>query len=392
MYSDQEEEWIDRWISWAEINTGTKNREGINEFIQRLKNDFSSLRGTQEELTLPSYVAWEKGNVISKEPGNALKIVKREDSKKKILFSGHLDTVFEKDSSFKKATRLDNRLIGPGVADMKGGLLVLLKALEIFESLPVASEIGWTVLLTPDEEIGSPSSYSLLVEEAKKHNWGLVFEPAYSDGAIVSARKGSLNAIIQSKGKKAHAGRDFFIGVNAFSPLIAFVEKTSKISSETKEVSLNIASLEGGGPFNIVPDRASLSFNFRALSPDEFKKGKEELIEIYSRLKNEFACELSWHNLAERPPKPFDEKHQRLFEKLETAAKKLSLPISFRTSGGVSDGNLFSMAGLPTIDTLGVKGKNLHTHEEEADIDSLFEKAALTVELIKELAISDPPE
>lgn len=391
MHSDQEEKWIDRWISWADINTGTKNRDGINQFIQRLKQDFSSLGGREEELILPSYITWEKGELISKEPGNALKIAKRQDSKKKILFSGHLDTVFENDSSFKHAIRLNNRLIGPGVADMKGGLLVLLKALEIFESLPAASQIGWTILLTPDEEIGSPSSSSLLVEEAKKHNWGLVFEPAYSDGAIVSARKGSLNAIIQSKGKKAHAGRDFFIGVNAFAPLIAFAERASKISSETKGVSLNIASLEGGGPFNIVPDKASLSFNFRALSPEEFEKGKQELNKLYLRLQNEFACELSWHTLAERPPKPFDDKHQRLYEKLETAAKRLSLPLFFRTSGGVSDGNLFSMAGLATIDTLGVKGKNLHTHEEEADIDSLFEKAALTVELIKELAISDAP-
>ncbi|CDR33833.1 hydrolase [Criblamydia sequanensis] len=389
MHSDQEEKWIDRWISWADINTGTKNRDGINHFIQRLKKDFSSLDGRVEELILPSYITWEKGELISKEPGNALKITKRQDSKKKILFSGHLDTVFENDSSFKHAIRLNNRLIGPGVADMKGGLLVLLKALEIFESLPAASQIGWTILLTPDEEIGSPSSYSLLVEEAKKHDWGLVFEPAYSDGAIVSARKGSLNAIIQSKGKKAHAGRDFFIGVNAFDPLIAFAERASKISSETKGVSLNIASLEGGGPFNIVPDKASLSFNFRALSPEEFEKGKQELKKLYLRLQNEFASRLSWHTLAERPPKPFDDKHQKLYEKLETAAKKLSLPLFFRTSGGVSDGNLFSMAGLATIDTLGVKGKNLHTHEEEADIDSLFEKATLTVELIKELAISD---
>jgi len=196
---------------WVDINSGSNNLDGLERMLQALKTAFASVGGDIEEIALkPAPLIDSLGNIYEQKLGKALRIRKRSDAPIQILLAGHMDTVYPASSPFQKAEMLDtNTLRGPGCTDMKGGLLILLKALEIFESLPSCNNLGWEVLITPDEELGSPSSEQLYIESAKHVQAALIFEPSFSDGALVSARKGSFNFTVIARGKSAHAGRDF---------------------------------------------------------------------------------------------------------------------------------------------------------------------------------------
>ena len=132
------------------------------------------------------------GNIQNVSCGKALLFTKRENAKRKILLGGHMDTVFEKASPFQKVTKADDgHLIGPGIIDMKGGLMVMLAALCAFEKSAAAKNLGWQVLITPDEEVGSPSSAPLWVKLAKTNPVALIFEPSLPDGSLIDRSKGS---------------------------------------------------------------------------------------------------------------------------------------------------------------------------------------------------------
>ena len=157
----------------------------------------------------------------------------------------------------------DNRIQGPGVTDAKGGLLVMLKALEAFERSPWANELGWEALINPDEEIGSPGSKLLLEKAARTNDIGLVFEPSLSDGNLVGSRRGSGNFVVMVKGRAAHAGREPHIGRNAINALAEFVVQLNSLPPGALGLTLNVGYIEGGGPVNVVPDRAICKFNVR---------------------------------------------------------------------------------------------------------------------------------
>src|SRR3989304_2280040 len=141
-------------------------------------------------LTGSGPLRWLSGKGIRKPLGNALSIRKRSTAPLRIFLGAHMDTVYPADHPFQKAVRVDqNTLRGPGVADSKGGLVVMLKALEALERSPYAQSVGWEVLINPDEELGSPGSAPLLAQAAKNTHLGLVFEPPLPDGALVGARK-----------------------------------------------------------------------------------------------------------------------------------------------------------------------------------------------------------
>lgn len=375
---------------WADINSGSENLPGLALMTRALSTSFARLNGSMEEIDLlPRIVVDELGKTIKIPHGKALSITKRPKAKIRVFLGGHMDTVYPVTHRFQKTTRLDaNTLQGPGVADMKGGLVIMLKALEAFEQHPLAANIGWEVLINPDEEVGSIGSEPLLIKCATRNTLGLIFEPSFPDGTIVSSRKGSANLTITSCGRAAHAGRDFDKGRNAITALAKFIVIAHELSDLKKGITLNFGHISGGGPVNVVPDLAICRLNIRTVNPDDFAYVEGELIKIANSLESD-GIKLSILLQHMHPPKPFDHKNQQIFKMLKSCAQEENIDLQHRPSGGACDGNLLSAHGLPIIDSLGVIGSHIHTTNEQMVIDSLVSRTRLVTLFLLKLACGE---
>ena len=367
--------------NWSNINTSSKNIQGLSQQLEVLKESFKELSGNIQELCLPQSKSVDAyGNLITEPLGKALFITKRHEAKTSVFLSGHMDTVFPVDSPFQKAVKVNhNKLIGPGVADMKGGLVILLFALLAFEKSPFASQIGWEVLITPDEEIGSPGSKSIFERAAKRNAFGLIFEPSFPDGSLVSDRGGSMNMVVVVKGKAAHAGRNYHQGKSALfaiAPFISELEQLNQNNSKSPCI-VNVGHLQSGYGFNIVPDLAICKINLRTDLPDIMKTTKHKIYHLAEKIAAREGITIELHEITERPPKIFDTQTDELFTHLATCAEHLGTPLKKKPSRGVTDGNILAANGLVNIDTLGAIGGELHTTAEYILLDSLVQRAKL---------------
>lgn len=372
---------------WANINSHSDNLPGLARMMSALKPHFAKLGGEMKEIELPSRTLIDSsGQLVDIPHGKALSIRKRHNASIRILLGGHMDTVYPLKHPLQKSEIIaPDKLLGPGVADMKGGLIVMLKALEAFERYPKSENIGWEVLINPDEEVGSLGSEALWVAGSKRNMLGLIFEPSFPDGALVSSRKGSANYAVIAKGRAAHSGRDFSQGRNAIVALAKFIVAAHELSDLKREITVNIGQIQGGGPVNVVPDLAVCHLNIRTVEPGDIIQVQARMEEIIGTVHSE-GIELSLHMQNARPPKVFDEKNQQLFERIKQSAKEEGVELGFRASGGASDGNLLSAQGLPVIDSLGVVGGNIHTKGEYMMINSLSERASIVCRFLMKLA------
>lgn len=308
----------------------------------------------------------------------------------RILISGHLDTVFHRDEPFRALTidSSGDRATGPGCVDMKGGLLIACAALEALSEAGI--RVSWTVILNSDEETGSYHSDAALRAEAKKHDIGLALEPGVapppgSDAwGLATARKGSGQFFIETHGRSAHAGRDFEKGVSAVYALGRVLNTLEGLVDLPHGLTVNVGPIAGGKATNIVPDRASLAGNVRypdAPTGDAFRAALDRIATDDAAMPRVIVK----HSF-NRPAKPLIPATQKLAELVRDSAADLGQPIAFIQTGGVCDGNNLQAAGLPTIDTLGVRGGGLHTHQEWVDLTSLVERAQLLAVLLKRLA------
>lgn len=368
--------------SWARISSGSEDLAGLQEMLLAIKEAFAPIGGKMQEIPLPPRQRIGSNGEIIKSPlGKALSIIKHPNAPVRVFFGGHMDVAVPG----WETERLDEHTLkGPGVADMKGGLVVMLKALEALEESPDAGKIGWEVLINPDEEIGSVGSRALFADIAQRNQVGLIFEPTLPNGKLAGARKGSANFTAVARGKAAHAGRDFFDGKNAISALARFIVRAEDLTDVKKETTVNVGQIEGGGPVNIVPEFAICRLNIR------MKEGMDDLKAKLEQIAKDEGVTL--YQDSERPPKPFDDNTHHFFELLQSCAKELGLELGWEPTGGVCDGNNLSAAGLPTIDTLGVVGGKIHTTEEYVHLPSLQEKADLTAAFLKKLITVEVPQ
>lgn len=366
---------IDLVTNWASHNTHTKNTMGLRHLETALTAAFSNLGGHIETIPFshPTF-----------EIGRAIKITKRPKAPIQLLLSGHYDTVFPATHPFQRVSCQGNLLKGPGVLDMKGGLVIMLKALEAFEKFYATPTIGWTVLITPDEEIGSPCSKELIIHHAKLADIGLVFEPCLPNGNLVSSRKGSASFECVVTGKAAHVGRDFKKGKNAITALSDWIYYINNLQ-KPRDLTLNIGTIYGGQAINVVPDFATCQLNIRA----EKKATMTEWMTILkdtAKAKSKSGIQIKLSPLSYRPPKPFNKPTQTLFYQLRSCASQLGFDINWQKTGGVCDGNLIADCGIPTIDTLGAEGEGLHTDQEYILIESLVRRTQLTATFLRSLA------
>ncbi|MCE5316305.1 MAG: hydrolase [Parachlamydia sp.] len=376
---------------WVNINSFTGNLQGLSQMASALQAACEPLQAQMELVSLPDRAIVDQTGRLAAQPlGKALHLVKRPSASYRLFLGGHMDTVYPPDSLFQKAERKGSRLYGPGSADMKGGLVILLTLLQALEQSPLAKKIGWEVVINPDEEIGSVGSRSLLTQCAARNHLGLIFEPSFADGSIASSRKGSASFTIVVHGRAAHSGRDFASGRNAITALSRIILKAEMLTDLTRGTSVNVGIIQGGQAVNIIPDLATCRLNVRFVEDEALAIVQTQLQQIIREQEQE-GLSFLLHEDSANPPKPFDEKQKALFQILKMCGEKLNQSIQWQPSGGACDGNNLQAHGLRTIDALGVIGGGLHTPDEYADLSSLSERAQLVALFIEQLVQAAAP-
>jgi glutamate carboxypeptidase len=377
---------IDRAVAWCAVNSGSRNLAGLERQRQVLLDAFGKLPAAPTDIPLSaSPEVGPDGRIGEQAHPAAIAVVVRPEAPVQVVLTGHYDTVYPETSGFQAVTtRPDGALHGPGIADMKGGISVMLAALEAFERHPLAGNVGYRVLLSPDEEIGSVASAPILAEFARLGHVGLTYEPALADGALASARKGSGNFHIVVHGKAAHAGRDFAAGLNAVMEAARIAQALHALNGLREGVTCNIAKIDGGSPLNMVPDVAVVRFNVRFPAAEDAAWFEGEVDRIVASTGEGLHAHL--HGRITRGAKPFNAAQQRLFGAVKEAGALLGQDIVWKPSGGVCEGNNLFASGLPNVDTLGVRGGDIHSEAEHAWPDSFVERAQLSALILMKLA------
>ncbi len=372
-------------VEWASVNSGSRNLSGLAEMATLLSTVFAPLGTVTLRDPRPVTAVDAHGAVKPLEHGQNLHVVCRPDAPLKVLLTGHMDTVFGADHGFQTCRWLDaDTLNGPGTADMKGGIAVILAALETFEASPFADRLGWEVVIVSDEEVSSPGSAALLTDAAHRCHLGLTYEPALPDGTLAGARKGSGNFSAIVTGRAAHAGREPEKGRNA---IVAAADLAVRLKALTADdLSVNPAKIDGGGPNNIVPDVAVLRWNMRPSTPEAQASAQAAVAALAAEVAAAHDVGVEVHGGFARPPKPLDANQLRLFALVRDCGAALNLPIGWRDTGGVCDGNNLAATGLAVVDTLGPRGGAIHSSDEFLCVDSLEERARLSALILMRVA------
>lgn len=381
---------LDQVQAWAAINSGSRNPAGLAVVADQLSDAFSALPGTLS-LRDPAPVTGvgADGEVFEVAHGRNLHLTVRPTAPVQLLFTGHMDTVYGVDHPFQTLSWLEDGILGgPGVADMKGGLAVLLAALKAVETTAAAPQLGYEVVINSDEEVGSPGSAPLLAQAARGKKAALTYEPsALPDGTLAGARPGSGNFSITVRGRSAHAGRNPEDGRNA---LLAAADLALRLAAARSDgVSVNPARIDGGSPNNVVPDRAVLRVNMRPRTEADQAQAQAALDDAVAAVAAKHEVGITVHGGFARPPKPLTPKAEALFGLVQRCGQDLGQSIAWRSSGGVCDGNNIHACGVPVVDTMGVRGGAIHSADEYLIVDSLRERAQLSALVILRL-LQDP--
>lgn len=378
-------------LAWSALNSGTGNLAGLAEQARLLADAFAALPG---EVTLetptPVSAITAGGEEAPVEYGQHLVLRVRPQAERRFLLTGHMDTVFPASHPFQQQAWLDEQTLnGPGVADMKGGISVILAALKAFETSPAAGSVGYDVMINSDEETGSLSSARLIAELARGKAAALTYEPsALPDGTLAGARAGSGNWSLTVRGKSAHAGRNPDDGRNALVAAAALAIGLKALHRDG--LSVNPARIDGGSANNVVPDLAVLRFNIRPREEAAVGQFMDALGALIARVEAEHDVAIHLHGGISRPPKPLDARAEKLFGIVEECSALLGSPITRKASGGVCDGNNIAACGVPVVDTMGVRGGAIHSPDEFLIVPSLEERAKLSALVLHRLAIGAP--
>jgi glutamate carboxypeptidase len=388
---NQKSDLVGTLIKWSNINSGSFHIAGVRRQAEAIQILFNNLGAELEIFEVePLRTLSDQAQILNFPIGPLLKYTKRPEAKKQILLTGHLDTVFPEDSFFQTAHLEGDKLFGPGVVDMKGGILVMYAALMALEKSPYADQIGWEIIFNPDEEIGSLGSAPYLKEAAQGKDFGLIFEPAMDEhGCVVDKRKGSGKIAVAVTGIAAHAGRDFHKGVNAITALSDFLLTMDKLNGQREGFTLNVGKVVGGIAENVVPEHAVARLDIRYEETGARDWLMNYLNEAVADWKKRHKATIQIEPVFTRDPKNMDKKYQQLLDQVILTGKSLNQTIHTKSSGGVCDGNILASAGLVNVDTLGVLGGGLHSEQEFMLTDSLVSRAQLTALLIMRYAAGE---
>ncbi len=396
---NQKEKALGKWIEKQEkqmlkdlekmvaINTGTLNKEGLDEYRNYLQKKLKGLGFKTKTLDggkVPKF-SCEGGEIQFSDH----LLAEKAGASQKILLSGHMDTVFNKNHEFQKFIRQGEIIRGPGVLDMKGGILVMLYALKALKNQGELNDAHISIILNSDEEMGSLGSNKLLSDLAKNHDLGLVFEGS-SGNRITRTRKGLGQARLVFNGKASHAGSSHHKGVSAVKELAHKVLKIEKLTDYNKGVTVNVGMVQGGEARNTVPPCAEAYVDLRypkvSLGQKLLKRIKDigSIVDVKNpETKDEVKTKV-W-GVLHRPAKEENKKTDEMLKEIFSISKTLGLELRPSHSGGGTDGSIMQAAGLPTVDSLGLIGSGAHSNRELIKVSSLVHRTHLAAIYLRRL-------
>jgi len=300
------------------------------------------------------------------------------------LLLGHLDTVWPAGTLAVIPFRIEDGVArGPGVFDMKGGVAVAIAVLEAVARGDVNPAEGLTLLLTPDEEVGSGASRELLVGEALMRDRVFVLEPSGDGGAAKIARKGTGLVTARFSGVAAHAGLEPEKGASALLEMSRFTLYADALADVPSGTSVVPTVAASGTTTNVVPERATLSVDFRLWTEAE---GERVLAGFRAYRPADPRVKVSIEGGVNRPPMESTEASRALYRRAAALAQTLGFSLPALRVGGGSDGNLTASVGVPTLDGLGPSGAGAHARTEHLLVDDLPRRAALLAGLLEDAA------
>lgn len=376
------------------IPTGKGYQPGLDEYRNILLDRLTALGASVSEHPGDPRPAWLDADPDPNRPTPKTVAARHTDAvpnAPRMLIAGHIDTVHDPNGAFKELTKSADgaTALGPGAADMKGGILVALTALESLHR--VGASVNWTFALNADEETGSFHSKRALEELARAHDVGLAIEPALPGGALAIERMGSGQFMIEVFGRSAHVGRDFAQGVSAVTRLGEILVELGRLPDLERGMIVSVGPIKGGPVTNAVPDHAAAWGNVRFKDPDSAAELERRILALATPEADALPRVVVHHDW-NRPAKPLIPPTQRLADVAARAAEDIGQSLPFTSTGGVCDGNILQNVGLPTIDTLGVRGGGLHTTDEWIEVPSLVERASLMAVLLLRLSQGALPD
>lgn len=363
------------------IDSGTHTRDGVNRvgaYLQQRFHDlgFSTYFDHQQEYG---------DNLVAMHEGN------RSDGAR-ILLVGHMDTVFPSGEATRRPFATSQRqgmriATGPGVLDMKSGLLIGMYGLHLLIDAQQSNYQRVTCVWNSDEEIGSPASKPLIQELARQSDAVIVLEPGRAKGTVVSSRKGSGQYRIEVHGVKAHAGVEPQKGRNAILELSYQIQAMHALNGTVPGVTISAGFAQGGGPTNVVPDHAYCDFDVRVAD----EAGLHAIEAAMSKVIAKHALDGTRIELSGGMRcMPFERSAQNvhLVQLAKEAGGELGLKMEDLGSGGASDANNTASIGVPTIDGLGAGGGLAHNPDEYIELDYLPERIALLSGLVQRISTS----
>ena len=368
-YLDTKEEELKFLLSTlVNIDSGSYDCGGVSRVIQTLAVSLKEI-GFKNELRKTTNTV----NLVSRKSGSG---------QKTILLVGHADTVFEKGTVFNRPYKVDgDKILGPGVSDMKAGLVTIIYALKALENIKFTNYKEIVVVIGSDEEIGSPTSKQLYEQEAANADACFVFEPGRADGSLVSARKGVGSFKLSLIGRASHAGESPEKGASAIKELAHKILALEALNDVYKGVTVTIGVVSGGSRANIIPDKAEAEMDVRLPDINTAHEIIEKIKEI-TRTPVDSRVEVVLEGELNRPPMVKTEDTEQLLSIVKEAGAILDMDIKDIETGGASDGNFVAALGVPVVDGMGPTGGNYHRSDEFIFKDSLLQKtklAALTL-------------
>jgi glutamate carboxypeptidase len=367
---------LDDLRALVNINSGTYTPAGVARVAEYLQPKFAQM-GCEVELLPgdkmgPQLVARHHGTG----PG-------------RVLIIGHMDTVFpDGEADRRPFTIRDGSAYGPGVFDMKSGVLVALYAVR---ALIESGEAPWqtlTMICNSDEEIGSPESHELIEAAAKQADAALVLEPTSDVARVTTSRKGAASYTLEIRGIAAHAGVEPQKGRSAILEMAHRIVALHALNGTIPGVTVNVGVVQGGERPNVVAEAASAEIDVRAADDAGVQAIEAALARVVADTNVPDTTAMLEGDFAHRP---FTQSPQseRLFALAADAAAELGMTLRGEPTGGASDGNTTAGLGLPTLDGLGLVGGLAHNSGEYVEINSIAPRIALLMGILRRLDGAD---
>lgn len=354
---------------YVEMETPSQDKARIDALGDVIAARFAALGCTVEKITQAVQ-------------GDQLRVTYGE-GEEQILVLGHFDTVKDVGTLAVEPWRIeDGKAYGPGTYDMKSGIVFSYFALKAMIEQGVKPQKKLVFLWNTDEEIGSPSGTEPIVAEAKKSALALVIEPCYGDGYLKTSRKGGGVFTVRAKGRAAHAGNEHKIGINAIAELAHQIVTIQGWTDYEAGTTLSVGKIIGGTTFNVVPEHAEMIVDVRVQTAAESERVTKLFAELQPVLPG---AELHVSGEVDKFPMERTAGTERLYHHAQQQAKQEGFELKEIGVGGVSDGNVAALAGIPILDGLGPVGDGAHASHEHIVVHEIPRRIALLLRLFATL-------